>query len=202
MNPLKENGRNSQRPFGNTLYVRYMVSRRCKKIAKTALDKLKIKYLFSVQGAIEFPEGISREQQATLKKSLHTSGLELLDTSESILIDKIIHSVTEVIHNADRLPKLSFKEIIHENLGGDCEPTLQIFSDVKGVSVTQFIILQKIERAKELLLYHDFTLPEIAEKLYYKNEDYFVSQFKKITGLPPSYFTDLKDKREKTIANL
>lgn len=201
MNSLKNNGRNSQRPSGKKLYVRYMVSLRCKMIVKAELDKLGINHLISKQGAIEFPEGISSDKQAQLKKNLHISGLELLDESESILIDKIIHTVIEVIHYTDNLPKISFKDIIHENLGYGSEPILKIFSEVKGVSVTQFIVLQKIERAKEFLLYHDFTLAEISEKLNYKNDDLFVSQFKKMTGLPPSYFTDLKEKREKNIAN-
>lgn len=201
MNSLKHNGRNSQNPTGNKLYVRYMVSLRCKMIVKAELAKLAINHLISIHGAIEFPDGISDEQQGKLKKNLQKSGLELLDASESMLIDRIINTIIEVIHYTDRLPNIRFNEIIHENLGSGSEPILKIFSEVKGVSVTQFIVLQKIERAKELLLYHDYTLAEISQILNYKNEYFFVSQFKKMTGLPPSYFSDLKEKRAKNIAN-
>lgn len=201
MSSHKQNGQDGQSPSGNKLYVRYMVSLRCKLIAKSELNNLGINHLISAQGALEFPEGISSDEQIQLKKNLQKFGLELLEANESMLIDNIINTIIEVIHYSDSLPKISFKEIIHENLGSGSESILKIFTEVKGVSVTQFIVHQKIERAKELLMYHDFTLAEISKKLHYRNENFFVSQFKKITGLPPSYFTDLKEKRKVNIAS-
>lgn len=183
------------------LYVRYMLSLRCKNIVKSELNKLDIKHSISLQGALEFPDGISSVQQEQLKKNLLTSGLLLLDANESMMIDKIISSIIEVIHFSDELPRVSYKDIIHQNLGAG-EEILKIFTEVKGVSVTQFIINQKIERAKELLLYYDLSPAEISEKLNYKNEHLFVSQFKKITGHIPIYFTNLKDQKANNAENL
>lgn len=177
-----------------------MLSLRCENIAKTELNKLDIKHLFSLQGAIEFPEGISSDQHNQLKKNLLKSGMVLLDESESMMIDKIITTIIEVIQFSDKLPKVSYKEILSENFGTG-EAILKIFTEVKGISVTQFIVNQKIERAKELLLYQDLTPDEISEKLNYKNVDYLISQFKKITGHTPSYFIYLKNKREENIGN-
>ncbi|MEX0719556.1 MAG: AraC family transcriptional regulator [Balneolaceae bacterium] len=200
MNSLENNGNDGLSASNTKLYVRYMVSLRCKNIAKAELNKLNIKHAISLQGAIEFPEGITNAQHSQLKKNLLKSRLLLLDANESLVIDKIINTIIEVIHFSDELPKISYKDIIQENLGAG-EAMLKIFTEVKGVSVTQFIIDQKIERAKELLLYHDITTSEIAEKLNYKNVDLFISQFKKITGHTPSYFIDIKSKRVKNIEN-
>lgn len=197
MEHQEEMERKSLSILDKRLYVRYMVSLRCKMVVKSELDKLEILYIFPPGGAIEFPEGISYEQKTQLRKNLEKSGLTLLDTIESRLIDKIIDTINNFIHDTETLPKVSFKEIINENLGDGTESILKIFSEVKGVSVTQYIINQKIERAKELLLYDDLSLSEIAEKLNYRNKDYFLSQFKKITGLAPSYFIEIKNKRNK-----
>lgn len=200
MNSLINNGKNGLGVSDTKLYVKYMLSIRCKNIVKAELNKLNLKHAISLQGAIIFPEGISGDQHLRLKENLKTSGLLLLDESESMVIDKIITTIIDVIHFSDHLPKISYKDILHENLvAGDA--VLKIFTEVKGVSVTQFIINQKIERAKELLLYHDVTISEISDKLNYKNENYFISQFKKITGHSPSYFIDLKNKRLDNIKN-
>lgn len=199
MNSLTKTDNKSQSTAVTTVYVRYMVSLRCKMAARAELDKLGIKYLLSVKGAIEFPKGLTSNQKTKLKYNLRKRGLELLDTSECILIDKIIHTITDYIHNTDALPKISYKEIIHENLPFGSESILKIFSEVKGVSVTQFIIQEKIDRAKELLLYYDLTIAEISEKLNYKTQSYFVSQFKKHTGLSPAYFLEAKKRRDQII---
>lgn len=200
MNSLKNNGKESLGISNTKLYVKYMLSLRCKNIVKDELSRLNIKHAISLQGAIVFPEGISSDQHSKLKENLQVSGLLLLDESESMVIDKIITTIIDVIHFSDHLPKISYKDIIHENLGAG-EAILKIFTEVKGVSVTQFIIDQKIERAKELLLYHNLTISEISDKLNYKNENYFISQFKKITGHSPSYFIDIKNKRLNNIKN-
>lgn len=197
---------NFQKVSGGTsctkLYVRYMVSLRCKIFTKSELIKMGIPHLITSHGALEFPEGISKQQQLKLKKSLRRAGLDLLDASESIIVDKIINTIIEVIHYSESLPKLTFKDILHENLGSESTPILKIFSEVTGVSVTNFIILQKVERAKELLLYHDYSVKEISELLNYRNKDFFLAQFKKHTDLTPAYYLDIKKKREKNISEL
>lgn len=177
------------------LYVKYMVSLRCKLIAKSEMDNLGLSYKISAHSAIEFAEEITEVQYNQLKKNLMKSGMILLSVSESILIDKIINTIVEVIHYSESLPKLNFRDFINEFIVEGEKPILKIFSDVKGMSILQFIVTQKIERAKELLLYDDIPLTDIAELLNYKNQDFLTAQFKKVTGLNPSYFERLKEER-------
>ena len=193
---LKVSG-DGQTPSFFKLYVRYMVSLRCKLIVRDELRKLGIEYQITDYGGIEFPEGLSTTQENELRENLQNSGLELLGKSESLLIDKIMNTIIDVIHYSEKLPDISYKEIIHENLGDSSESILKIFSEVKGVSITQFIVDQKIEWAKELILYEDLSLTEIAKNLKYRNVNLFISQFRKITGLHPSYYVELKENRAK-----
>ena len=175
------------------LYLRYMVSSRCKNVVKDQLKKLNIKYSFSIHGAIIFLELVTDYRLNELKQNLKQYGIILLSESESLLIDKIINTVIEVVHNSEELPKTKFADLLsYKN-----ENILRIFSDVKGMSVLQYIVFQKIEKAKELLVYENFSLLEISEKLNYKNERLFISQFEKLTGLSPDYFIEIKNKREK-----
>jgi AraC-like DNA-binding protein len=178
------------------LYVKYMVCLRDKTTVQSELVKLGLKYRISIHGAIEFLEEISSIQFMGLKKSLSKSNLILLDEKESMLIDRIIDTIVEVIHHTDMLPRLNFEDIVTEQKALRSESILKVFSDVKGMSVLQFIVVQKIERAKELLMYEDLSLQEIAGILNYKNQDFLVAQFKKITGLAPSYFLQLKEDRK------
>ncbi|MFH5884849.1 helix-turn-helix domain-containing protein [Halalkalibaculum sp. DA3122] len=164
-------------------------------ILKEELGKASLRYSISPHGAVEFLEETTQTQLEELNRNLLQSGLELLDQSNSMLIDRIINTVIEVIHYSDELPNLSFEDIIGKSLGSERESLLKIFSDVKGISIMQFILLQKIERVKELLLYEDLSLAEISQKLRYKNEHYLIAQFKKFTGLHPTYFQKLKRKR-------
>ncbi len=179
------------------LYVKYMVCLRDKIIVKSELEKLGIPFRFSPHDAIEFYNGIPKDQFDQLNKNLRNSGLILLNESESKLIDKIINTIIEIIHYSDKLPKVSFMDLIDLHSIPGNESILKVFSDVKGMSILQFIVLQKIERAKELLLYDDIPLTEIAGLLNYKNQHYLLAQFKKVTGLTPSYFKRLKNDRQK-----
>lgn len=176
-------------------YVKYMVSLRCKLIVREEIEKAGLRYTISPHGAIKFLDETSPAQLEELKKSLQKSGLVLLGENDSMLVDRIISSVIELIHYSDQLPDLSFEDIISRNLGTGSESILKIFSDVKGISIMQFIIFQKIEKVKEHLLYDDLSLAEISERLRYKNENLLIAQFKKYTGLSPSYYRKLRDER-------
>ena len=177
------------------LYVKYMVCFRDKLYVKSVLNKHGLNYRITVHGAIEILEEITKIQFYELKLGLSKSGLKLLDAKESMLIDRIINTIIEVIHYSDTLPKVNFEELISDFAGSGKESILKIFTDVKGMSVLQFIITQKIERAKELLVYEDMPVQDIAELLNYKNQDYLIVQFEKTTGLTPFYFKRLKNER-------
>jgi len=176
-----------------------MVSLRCKSIVKEELKKLDVKYSILPYGAIEFSDEVGQKKLHSFKRNLRKSGLDLLDLNESILIDRIISTILDMIHSFDELPKLTFSEIISKNISDDNDAVLKIFSEVVGMSVIQFIVTQKIEKIKEFLLYDDLTLAEISRLLRYKNEQHLVAQFKKYTGLTPDHFIKLKEERNKII---
>ncbi len=184
------------------LYIKYMVSLRCKMMVKAELEKLGIKYVAVELGMVEIFEDLTQEQREQLKVNLHKSGLELLDNKKSILIEKIKNVITEMIHYSDELPKVNYSEYISEKLGYDYTYLANTFSEVKGITIQQFIINHKIERVKELLLYDELNLTEIAYKLNYSSVAHLSNQFKKVTGLSPSFYKQLGQKRKNNLENL
>ncbi|MGZ5304084.1 MAG: helix-turn-helix domain-containing protein [Bacteroidia bacterium] len=153
-------------------------------------------------GTVELLEDITQHQRETLKKNLLMSGLELLDDKKSILIEKIKNLITEMIHHSDELPKVNYSDYISEKLNYDYTYLANIFSEVKGITIQQFIIINKIERVKELLLYDELTLTEISHKLHYSSVAHLSNQFKKITGLSPTFYKQLKQKRKGNLENM
>ncbi len=179
-----------------------MVSLRCKMIVKEELKKLGLRYVIVELGQVEIMEDITPEQHEQLKANLLKSGLELLDDKKSILIEKIKNVVTEMIHYTDELPKINYSDYISEKLNYDYTYLSNIFSEVNGITLQQFIIINKIERAKELLLYDELNLSEISYKLNYSSVSHLSKQFKKVTGLSPSFFKKMKQKRMGNLENL
>lgn len=173
-----------------------MVSLRCKMMVKEELSKLGINYVVLDLGMVEVLEDITVEQRAELKRNLLKSGLELLDDKRSILIERIKNVITEMIHHTDELPKVNYSDYISEKLDYDYTYLANTFSEVKGITIQQFIIINKIERAKELLIYDELSLTEISYKLHYSSVAHLSNQFKKITGLTPTFYKELKDKRK------
>ncbi|MFC2152318.1 helix-turn-helix domain-containing protein [Bacteroidota bacterium] len=184
------------------LYIKYMVSLRCKMVVKDELKKLGLKYVFVDLGMVEILEDISQEQREQLKRNLLKSGLELLDDKKSILIEKIKNVITEMIHYTEELPKVNYSDYISEKLGYDYTYLANTFSEVKGITIQQFIIFHKVERIKELLLYDELSLTEISYKLHYSSVAHLSNQFKKVTGLSPSFYKQLKHKRKNNLENM
>lgn len=184
------------------LYIKYMVSLRCKLLVKAELHKLGLHYVAVDLGMVEILEDITLAQREQLKSNLLRSGLELLDDKKSILIEKIKTVIIEMIHYSDEHPKENYSTYISEKLNYDYTYLSNIFSEVKGITIQQFIIIHKIERVKELLLYDELTLTEISYQLHYSSVAHLSNQFKKITGLSPSYFKQLQQKRRTNLENL
>lgn len=178
------------------LYIKYMVSLRCKMMVKEELKKIGLHHVIVDLGVVEILEDITPEQFDLLKKNLAMSGLELLDDKKSILIEKIKDVIIEMVHYTDELPKVNYSDYISEKLNQDYTYLSNIFSDVKGITIQQYIINHKIERVKELLLYDEMNLTEIAYVLNYSSVAHLSSQFKKVTGLSPSYFKQLKKRKK------
>ncbi len=184
------------------LYIKYMVSLRCKMVVKEELKKLGLHYVNVDLGTIEILEDITDFQRNALRKNLKRYGLELLDDKRKIIIEKIKSVITEMVHYSDELPKMNYSDYISERLGYDYTYLANTFSEVKGITIQQFIIMHKIERIKELLLYDELNLTEISYLLHYSSVSHLSNQFKKITGLTPSYYKKLKKKRLKNLEDL
>lgn len=184
------------------LFIKYMVSLRCKLMVEEKLKKVKIPYRSVDLGVVETMKDISPEQHNQLKALLLESGLDLLDDKKSILIERIKNAVVEMIHYSDDLPKVNFSDYLSEKLGYDYTYLSNIFSEVKGVTLQNYIIMHRIEKVKELLLYDDLNLTEISYKLQYSSVAHLSNQFKKVTGLSPSFYKLLKQKRSMNLENI
>ena len=184
------------------LYIKYMVSHRCKMMVVDEMKKIGLQHTAVDLGMVETLQDLTAQQHALLKENLLKSGLELLDDKKSILIERIKNLIVEMVHYSEQLPTLNYSEYISEKLQYDYTYLSNIFSEVKGTTIQQFIITHKIERVKELLLYDELNLTEIAYKLHYSSVAHLSNQFKKVTGLSPSFFKKLKKKRIGNLENM
>jgi len=171
-----------------------MVSNRCKMAVKEVLKKFDLHFVVVDLGEVEIMEDLSPDILGQLKVELLNSGFELMDDKRAVLIEKIKNVITEMIHYSTEAPKTNYSDYISEKLHLDYTYLSNVFSEVKGTTIQQFIIIHKIEKAKELLFYDELTLTEIAYRLHYSSVAHLSNQFKKITGLTPSGFKQLKSK--------
>ncbi len=176
-----------------------MVSIRCKMMVKEELKKLGLHFIIVDLGEVEIMETISSEVREQLKMALLHSGLELIDGKRAVLIEKIKSVVVEMVHYADELPKTNFSDYLSAKLNHDYTYMANLFSEVQGTTIEQFIIAHKIERIKELIIYDELNITEIAFKMNYSSVAHLSNQFKKVTGLSPSHFKQLKNKRRQPI---
>ena len=181
------------------IYIKYMVSLRCKMVVKEELKKLGLHFIVVDLGEIEIMEDITDAQREELKNALINSGLELMDDKRSVLIEKIKNIVVEMIHYSDELPKINYSDYISEKLDYDYTYLSNLFSEINGITIQQFIITHKIERVKELLFYDELSPTEISYRMQYSSVAHLSNQFKKVTGLTPSQFKHLKFKHRNQI---
>jgi AraC-like DNA-binding protein len=179
------------------LYIKYMVSLRCKLIVKDELIRLGIKYFTIDLGMVEISEVLSVVQHELLRDRLLKYGLELLEDKKAILIEKIKNVIIEMIHYSDELPLLKYSEYLSQKLGYNYTYLANIFCEVKGITIQQYIIINKIEKVKELILYNDLNLTEISYRLNYSSVAHLSRQFKKVTGLTPSFFKKIRDQKKR-----
>lgn len=162
---------------------------------KDELKKLGLHFIVVDLGVVEIMETISPEKRLLLKKGLIVSGLELMDDKKAILIEKIKNIIIQMIHHSDEVIKVNFSDYLSDLLNHNYTYLANLFSEVQGITIEQFIISHKIERIKELMIYGELNITEIAWKMNYSSVAHLSSQFKKVTGLSPSHFKKLKDKR-------
>jgi len=172
-------------------------------VVKSEFKKLGLHYTSVELGSAEIMENITAEQREELRKGLNCSGLDLMDDPKAILIEKIKNIIVELVHYSDDEPvKINFSDYLAKKLNYNYTYLASIFSETTGVNIEHLIITHKIERAKELIIYNELNLTEIAYRLNYSSVAHLSNQFKKVTGLTPSFFKRLKDKRRNTLENL
>jgi AraC-like DNA-binding protein len=171
-------------------------------VVKQELKKLGLHYIVVELGEVEVMEDISSEQKEKFKVALLKFGLELMDNKKSILIERIKKVVVELIHYTDEPLKVNFSDHLSEKLNLDYTYLANLFSEVEGITIEHYIIIHKIEKVKELLVYDELSLKEISYQLHYSSVAHLSNQFKKITGLTPSHFKKLKNYRRQGLENV
>jgi AraC-like DNA-binding protein len=179
-----------------------MVSNRCKMAVKEELKKLGLHFIVVDLGEVELMEDITEEQRIELNIGLHSSGLELMDDKKAILIEKIKNAVIEMVHHTNDLLKVNFSDFLSDKLHQDYKYLSKLFSEVQGTTIEHFMIAHKIERIKELIIYDEMNITEIAFIMNYSSVGHLSNQFKKATGLSPFHYKQMKDKRRTPIEDV
>jgi AraC-like DNA-binding protein len=179
-----------------------MVCIRCKMVVKDELTKLGLHYIHVDLGEADILETITEEQLEQFRSGLLHFGLELMDDKKSVLIQKVKNVIIELVHYSEEPLVVNFSVYLSEKLGYDYTYLSNLFSRVQGTTIEKFIIAHKIERVKELLVYNELNLTEIAWQLHYSSVAHLSAQFKKVTGLTPTHFKQMKDIRRTMLENV
>jgi AraC-like DNA-binding protein len=184
------------------IYVRNMACESCKILVRDALDELGITPIKVELGEIETKEDVSDDEKKNLNGQIKKAGMELLEKKQGVLIEKIKKFIIDYVNNPDDKQNLNFSDLLSQKLDYSYTYLSNSFSEVEATTIQQYLTALKIERIKELIIFGEDTLTEIAYKLNYSSVAHLSSQFKKVTGLTPSHFKALKEKRRITIQNI
>jgi len=179
-----------------------MVCIRCQMVVQAELEKFGIQYVYVKIGEVEIAEVVQPEQLNQLKVGLKKSGLVLMDDKRSVLVEKIKSAIIELVHYSEDQIKVNLSDFLSEKLNHDYTYLANLFSEVKGITIEKFYLTHKIEKVKELIVYDELNLSEIAWKMHYSSVAHLSNQFKKYTGLTPSHFKMLKNKRRGTLEDV
>ncbi len=179
-----------------------MVCTRCKMVVKTELEKLGLHYIIVELGEAEIMEEIPDNELLVLNANLIKAGLELMDDNRTILVERIKTTIIELIHYNDKQLKINLSDHLSNKLNHNYTYLSNLFTELKGITIEKYYLSHKIERVKELLIYDELNLTEIAYKLHYSSVAHLSNQFKKMTGLTPSHFKNLKNKRRNVLGNV
>ena len=184
------------------IYVKNMACESCKIFVKDALKELDISTVKVELGEIETKEDISDNDKKELNNKIKKAGLELLQKKDGVLIEKIRKIMINYVYKSDEKPNIKFSALLSKELNYSYTYLANFFSEIEATTIEQFMIALKIERIKELIIFGESTISEIAHKLHYSSVAHLSAQFKKATGLTPSHFKALKEKRRITIQNI
>lgn len=184
------------------LYVKNMACLSCKAFVKDALLEMDIHAVKVDLGEIETKEAVSDEEKQQLNKLIKKVGLELLESKQGVLIEKVRKIIVDYVYHSEEKEIINFSDLLSQKLNYSYSYLANFFSEVEATTIEQYVIALKIERIKELIIFGEDTLTEIADKLHYSSVAHLSAQFKKVTGLTPSHFKELKKKRRIAIQDL
>lgn len=176
-----------------------MVSNRCKLAVRDELKKLGLHFIVVDLGEVEIMETLSVEELDLVRTALLNAGFELMDDKRAFLIERIKNAIIDMVHFSDEVVKINISNYLSEKLDYDYTYLATLFSEVQGTTIEQFLISHKVERIKELIIYGELSITEIAWKMNYSSVAHLSHQFKKVTGLSPVHFKQLKDRKRSPI---
>lgn len=183
----------------NTIFLKNMVCDRCILVVQSELEKLNIAAKSIKLGEVHLDRKLTAEEYKLMENALIPLGFEVIDDKKSRLIEKIKNIIIEQVHHQDNNAKTNLSDILSNNLHHDYNYLSNLFSEVEGTTIEKYFIAQKIEKVKELLVYDELSLSEIADRLNYSSVAYLSNQFKKVTGLTPSHFKQIREDKRKPL---
>jgi len=184
------------------IHIKNMVSNRCKMIVKSELEELGLHFIIKELGEVEIMENITAEMHDLLNTNLEKSGLGLLEDKKGVMIEKIRNIILDLVYYSESVAKTNLSDYLSEKLNYDYTYLANLFSENQGTTIEHFYLTHKIERVKELLVYDEISLTEIAFKLHYSSVAHLSNQFKKMSGLTPSNYKNLKIKKRRQPGNV
>ena len=181
------------------IYIKNMVCNRCIWVVQNEFDKLKIDTKHISLGEVLLEENLTDTQKRELENAIVPLGFEIIDDKKSRIIEKIKNVIIDLVHYQDSELKNNLSDILSKELHQDYKYLSNLFSEIEGTTIEKYFIAQKIEKVKELLMYDELSLSEIAFQLNYSSVAYLSNQFKKITGLTPSHFKQIKVQKRKPL---
>lgn len=184
------------------LYIKNMVCSRCKMVVKSVFENMGINPIRVELGEVELKNDIDESQKHELLKSLRAIGFDLIDDRKSKAIDKIKTLIIDLVQNKNNDLKSNLSDYLSQQLHQDYNTMSNLFSEVENTTIEKYFINQKIEKVKELIIYDELSLSEIAYSLNYSSVSHLSNQFKKITGFSPTYFKSIKSVKRRQIEDL
>ena len=183
----------------STLFVKNMVCNRCIMVVQSELEKLGLDFSNIKLGEVTLVKELTSDERIALETALVALGFEVIDDKKGRIIEKIKNSIIALVHHHDNDSKSNLSELLSKEINHDYNYLSNLFSEVEGTTIEKYFIAQKIEKVKELLVYDELSLSEIAIRLNYSSVAYLSNQFKKVTGLTPSHFKQIKEDKRKPL---
>lgn len=183
----------------STLFVKNMVCNRCIMVVQNELEKLGLDFTNITLGEVNLAKELQPNEKILLEKALVSLGFEVIDDKKSRIIEKIKNVIIDLVHHQDNDAKTNLSDILSEKINHDYNYLSNLFSEVEGTTIEKYFIAQKVEKIKELLVYDELSLSEIALRLNYSSVAYLSNQFKKVTGLTPSHFKQIRNEKRKPL---